>query len=103
MNPPIPLNPEMTRWEISFTYSDRPFETDWARIKPFLNGKARVRMGEAIEPYYEHVKYCHTDSMITDIKLPVKTGNNLGDLVYEGYCEHAIIVNSNQKTGQYII
>jgi hypothetical protein len=99
----IPLNNEYTKVKITQIKKNSRFETNFARINPFLMAKCRSIMAKTIQPYVEHVKFCHTDSMISDIELPIKTGDELGDLAYEGFCENTKIMNKNKKTGEYLI
>ena len=84
---------------------DKYFEYDLARIKPFLLAKGRKKISETIKPYVNNLLYAHTDSLIVDKPIDIKTGKshssgqpelglspqrgtNIGDLMYEGYCEN---------------
>lgn len=97
-----PLNKEFTKVRITKVDYKTPFETNFSRIGPFLMASVRVKMAKTIQPYIDHVKYSHTDSMVTDIKLDIKTGPEMGDLEYEGYCENANIKNkSGQDMGEF--
>ena len=53
-------------------------------------------------PHKEFIKRCHTDGFISSKKIDIKTGNKLGDLVFEEHCEN-VIVKTNQKTEQEFI
>jgi hypothetical protein len=53
-------------------------------------------------PHKEFIKRVHTDGFISSKQLDIKTGNKLGDLVYEGYCEN-VIIKTNQKPEQEFI
>ena len=72
-------------------------------LSRFLIGKARVIMGKTIQPYADSIVFCHTDSMISKIKLPVKTGDKIGNLSYEGYCSDAVILNKAKRSGKYVV
>ena len=53
-------------------------------------------------PYKEHIKYSHTDSLISDKLLDdIKIGNNIGDLVLEGFYENCKIENCRSITGEF--
>ena len=96
------LNDDFTKFEVHYNRPKHVFDTPWARIKPFLIGKARVIMGKTIQPYADSIVFCHTDSMISKIKLPVKTGDKIGNLSYEGYCSDAVILNKAKRSGKYV-
>ena len=63
--------------------------------------KGRSTIAKIIEPHIEHVKRVHTDGFITDTKLNIKTGKDLGDLKYEGYCENVVIHNNIKIVGKF--
>lgn len=70
------------------------FETNYARIKPFLLAKGRVRIAQLYEDYVDNVKRVHTDGFISDIELPLTMSNKLGEFKLEavGNC---VIKNCN--------
>jgi hypothetical protein len=79
------------------------FKSQFARIKPFLWSKSRFIISEYIQPFTEKVVKCNTDSIIsTEILEGIKTGHNLGDLVYEGHYEHVKIINNAKEKGEFI-
>ena len=79
------------------------FKSQFARIKPFLWSKSRFIISEYIWPFNEKVVKCNTDSIIsTEILEGIKTGHNLGDLVYEGHYEHVKIINNAKEKGEFI-
>jgi hypothetical protein len=88
-----------THMTLTLIRKNKPFETNWARMKCFILAKGRVKIAEYIYPHMDHVKRCHTDSMVTDIKLPIKHSDKLGELKYEGYSKECIIKNSQQMQG----
>ena len=53
-------------------------------------------------PHKEFIKRVHTDGFISSKKLDIKTGDKLGDLVYEGYCENVIIESNIKPKEQFI-
>lgn len=78
------------------------FETDYARIKPFILAKGRETIVAYIEKHFDVVKRVHTDSMITTQELNIKLGNDLGDMKYEGYCE-SVLLKSGKAIGQFVL
>lgn len=73
------------------------FKSNFARLKPFLYAKARANISEYINPIKEHVIKCNTDSMILNKNCFVKTGSNIGDMVFEGYFHHIKIINNSKE------
>ena len=75
--------------------NDKMFETNYARIKPFLLAKGRKMIAELIEP---HNKYCvrtHTDSILS--KKPIEfepTKYKLGSMVLKQSSNHAKVHNN---------
>ena len=84
----IATNEEGTEGFQKVVDPDKYFEYDLARIKPFLLAKGRKKISETIKPYVNNLLYAHTDSLIVDKPIDIKTGTNIGDLMYEGYCEN---------------
>ena len=82
--------------------NDHFYKNNYARLKPFLIAKGRSVISNLMFPHKEFIKRCHTDGFISSKKLDIKTGNKLGDLVYEGYCEN-VIIKTNQKPEQEFI
>lgn len=91
------------KYQVEFAKKDKYFETNYARIKPFILAKGRVKIAEYIAPHIDNVFRCHTDSMTTNIELPIKTSTKLGDMKYEGYCNKCKIVNSVNVVGEFIL
>ena len=46
----------------------------------FLLAKARLRISKYIFPFKDHVKRCHTDSLTSDIELPIEASLELGKM-----------------------
>ena len=68
---------------------------DYARLGPFLLAYGRKKLLETISPFIENIKWAHTDGFILNKKVDIKTGNNLGELKYEGYSKECIITAFN--------
>lgn len=84
--------------QLKISYSTNQFKTQLARMKPFLLAKCRLTMAKTIEPVIEHVKYSHTDSIISSIELQLKDNGKIGSWKDEGYCEGEVI-NMNRVIG----
>jgi hypothetical protein len=88
--------------KITYVNKNKMYKTNYARMKPFLLAKGRVKISEYIEPYVDHVYRCHTDSMTSDIKLPLDYSTKLGGIKYDGHYPHCIIKNCSVPKGEYI-
>jgi len=76
------------------------YETDFARIKPFLVAKGRYVISKVIEKNLDNVVYVHTDSVILTKPIKdVKLGSNIGELKFEEFVEECEIINGNTKKG----
>lgn len=96
----IPKNKEMTRFEIRQIKPEQPFEYPLARFKPFFMAKQRLTIVKEVEPIIDHVYYCHTDSIFSDIKIKQSSNRGkLGELQYYGYCPNAWIKNKHCRLG----
>ena len=60
---------------------EKRYETNWARMEPFIVASGRLKISNMILPNIENVVRCHTDGII--LKKPivnVKLGSDIGDL-----------------------
>ena len=73
---------------------NRPYTSNFARMKPFLLAKARIRISRQIAPHVAHVHRCHTDSMDSSIELPIECSMELGQMKLTEIIENAEIVNA---------
>jgi hypothetical protein len=73
------------------------FKSNFARLKPFLYAKGRLMISEYINPVKELVVKCNTDSMILKENREIKTGSNIGDMVFEKYNHHIKIKNNAKE------
>lgn len=81
---------------------DQVFETNYARMKPFLLSKGRLLAVTGFLPYLENIVRFHTDGAVTNIKLDIKTGLTLGCIAYEGYYEPDMkVFNTNVVEGTF--
>ena len=75
------------------------YDNPLARMKPFFLAKCRLTMAKTIEPYVKDVYYCHTDSILSGIKIPFKKSKgDCGDIKYEGYCKNGFVDNANVRS-----
>lgn len=65
---------------------DKPYETNFARIKPFIMAKSRYMLSKVIEQNINKVVWAHTDGVILTepISEDTKIGSNIGDLKFDG-------------------
>lgn len=91
-----PINAEGTRFTTTLIQTDKPlFETNYARMKPFITAAGRLKISNMIRPNLENCVRCHTDGIISRKQIKdVELGTDIGQLKYEGmgYCT---INNSN--------
>ena len=78
------------------------FKSNFARLKPFLLSKGRSIIASIMFPYKDHVVRCHTDGFVVKNACDIKTGDKLGDLVYEGYSKHVVIKNNAKPKGNFV-
>lgn len=93
--------------DIDFVKNNAYFETDFARIKPFLLSRARRMIGKIIEPHLPHIKRVHTDGFYSDVPLEFKKtkksldsvsiGKDLGDLSHK-YTDDCVVHHANKVT-----
>jgi hypothetical protein len=95
-----PINDTLTR--IKFVKNNKYYETNFARIGPFITAAGRRKIYQIMKPHAQYVKRVHTDGFISSKKLDIKTGTNIGDLKYEGYCENVEIVNNIEIIGEFV-
>jgi hypothetical protein len=73
-----------------------PYDTPFARLKPFMLAKGRDKIGKYIDQHIDHVIRCHTDSMVTNIKLDIPTSMELGDMKFEAYHQLSMVINQTR-------
>ena len=79
------------------------YETNFARIAPYLLARGRALLSRHMEPNIEHIRRVHTDGYISAVKLDVKTGSDIGELKFEGYSTHCKITNNISIDGEFEI
>ena len=79
------------------------YENNYARLKPFLVAKARAMVANILQNHKEHLVYTHTDGFVLTKKLDIKTGNNIGDVKYEGKSKNCIVKNGNSCKGDFVV
>jgi hypothetical protein len=89
---------------IEYVYNDSMYCSGWARIGVFLISKGKSMISKIMQPYKHNVIKCHTDGFcISKNPVGLATGNELGNLAFEGYAEHCIIKNSMSLYGDFKI
>lgn len=79
------------------------FETNFARIKPFVLAYGRNRLSKYIEPYKDDIVRIHTDGFISKTDLKIESDKTLGNVVYEGHCSNVAVQNCNDVEGEFVI
>jgi hypothetical protein len=97
-----PDDKDENKLRIVTTTQSKYYTTGFARLSPFLISKGRHMIGSMCYSHREHIKQIHTDGLISDTKLDIKTGDNIGDLVEEGYCENVEIQHCNNVKGEFV-
>ena len=105
----IPDNHEITSFKsidnkilLNLSNNDNIYKTNYARMSPFLLSQARYNISKIIEPYKNDVINCHTDGFYLPYNPKLlKTGFDIGQLKYKGYCENYSIKNCNSKIGEF--
>ncbi len=98
------LDYDATKFMVKFVKNKKYFETNYARIAPFLLSYGRHLICSTMKPFVNDVVRCHTDGMFC--KKPVFTRDitkynaGLGDLRYEGYLPKIKVVNANVIEGR---
>jgi hypothetical protein len=87
--------------EIITTKQSKFYKTGFARLSPFLISQGRYQMSKILYQHRENVKQCHTDGFICDKLLDFKTGDKMGDLIFEGKCDYCIINHVNSVEGEF--
>lgn len=88
-------------YHLKYTRANRFYETNFARIAPFILSRGRKMLSTIIEEHIDHIKRVHTDGFISTKKIDFciekkktssidkpKLGTEMGDIKYEGYCKH---------------
>ena len=87
---------------VEYSNNDTQYKFGFARLAPFLISKGRKIISDIIKPYYNIAMRCHTDGVIfSENPVDIKTGDKLGELVYEGYCDNVDVVNSMIVIGDF--
>ena len=87
--------------EIITTKQSKFYKTGFARLSPFLISQGRYMMSKILYPHIENIKQLHTDGFVSNKLLDVKTGDKMGDLVFEGKCDNCTIHHINYVEGEF--
>jgi len=95
-----PFNDDSTIFE--YSRNDDQYKSGFARIGPFLMSKGRKIISDIMKPYKDIVVRCHTDGIVLkENPIGIKSGSELGELSFDGYCAHANVLNSNIVLGEF--
>lgn len=96
-----PSNDDPTTTIVKFVNNEKGFDSNYARMKPFLVAKGRRDIYRTMKPNIENVVRIHTDGFITITKMKCKFGDKIGDLRDEGYCPNVHVLNSMRVIGKF--
>ena len=88
---------------IEYVENDKQFKSNYGRLKPFLLAKGRNILTNLIKDDIDNMVYFHTDGFISKKEMNIKTGSELGNIKYEGYCKQLEIKNLNKMFGEFKI
>ena len=74
-------------FKIEYYKKDHYFNYAWVRLKPFLLAYGRQKLGRLMMPYITYIVSVNTDGFKTFHEIPIKVGEAIGDIRYEGIVE----------------
>jgi hypothetical protein len=83
---------------VQYVSNGNLYQTNFARIAPFLLARGRFLVSKTITPFVEDIVYIHTDGFITKKRPNIQYGTDLGDIRNEGYCMECEVINANCRT-----
>jgi len=86
---------------VEYVKNNNVYETNFARILPFVLARGRQIIRKHMKNHMNDVLRCHTDGWITKTKQDIKTGSNMGDIKYVGYCDDVTIENNITVEGEF--
>ena len=89
------IEPSEDTYKIEIEDKYKRFYTNYARMCPFITGKARRVMYQHLAKYSDDVKRIHTDGFISTTKADFKLNNAIGGWKLEN-SGHVVIINSNK-------
>ena len=96
----LPTSTDCTNFTATLQRKGQTYDTNYARIKPFLASKARCQMSCMIEKNLSNVKRCYVDGIILSKRIKdVKLGENIGELKFEKKSKKCTILNARDVLG----
>ena len=89
--------------KLDYAHSDKQFETDFARISPFITARGRTLISDIIATDKDNVVRCVTDGIISKTKMNIKYGNDIGDMKYEGKCDDVYLEHIYKVHGNFMV
>jgi hypothetical protein len=75
----IAITPFGNYEKVKYLKSGKYFRYNYGRIGCFLTSAVRKYMALQMIPYKEHIFKCHTDSILSDIELPLNISDKIGE------------------------
>ncbi len=104
---PMMICPMDDGYAVELIKSAKRFETNFARIKPFMFAAGRMRMTHFLDGNEQNLIYSHTDGFVLTKRIitneinETKMGNELGMLKYEGKCNNIVVKNMAARLSQF--
>lgn len=84
-------------------HNQKMFKFPYARLFPFLLSKSRYLMSTLLRPYIQNCIRMHTDGFtLSEHPKDIQLSDELGGLVYEGYCEQFVVNSCNDFKGFFV-
>ncbi len=65
-------------------------------MKPSLLSSARLKLSSIMHAYVDNIVKRHTDGFMSDTKLDIVLGDDIGNIRYDGYRPNVKIINVNK-------
>ena len=65
-------------------------------MKPFILSQGRLKLSEILFNHIDNIHKIHTDGFLSDIKLDIDLGEDIGELRFDGYRPNVKIFNVNK-------
>lgn len=99
-----PSGNDMKSYRLKLIAKGNQYETNYARIKPFLTAKGRCIISKIVEKNLNSCVRIHTDGIILSEPIKnIKLGNNIGDLKFEGMAFDCKVKNCNLYHGNFYL
>ena len=93
---------DFTSFTATIQRKGQTYNTNYARMKPFLASKARYQMSVINEKNVDSLVRCYIDGIILNKRIKdVTLGDKIGDLKFESKSKDCQILNARDITGEW--